>query len=222
MRSERSDTDFRLSRSSRPGARSEAPSRAPLAQRPHRERVSTRPHAKVRPRQRAALREIYSAGRCSSRARRHLGPVRSARRQKERPGRLAPGPCMRSAPHSLRAPAPVPHQSKCSATCRFQEVCGRYPKRVTVVSYDFKRRRFVELLGPALHLPLEFVGVARSRHRPGFPLTQASHLITRHRAVGDLREEDARRVNPHVWRTPRYRRRTAFASARTRELRRVT
>ena len=32
--------------------------------------------------------------------------------------------------------------------------------RVTVVSYDFKRRRFVELLGPALHLPLEFVGVA--------------------------------------------------------------
>ena len=46
------------------------------------------------------------------------------------------------------------------AACRFQEVVGRYPKRVTVVSYDFKRRRFVELLGPALHLPLEFVGVA--------------------------------------------------------------
>jgi len=69
---------------------------------------------------------------------------------------------------------------------------------------------------------VEFVGVARLRHRPGFPLTQASNLITRHRAVGDLREEDARRVNPHVWRTPRYRRRTAFASARTRELRRVT
>jgi len=46
------------------------------------------------------------------------------------------------------------------AACRFQEVVGRYPKRVTVVSYDFKRRRFVELLGPAIHLPLEFVGVA--------------------------------------------------------------
>ena len=46
------------------------------------------------------------------------------------------------------------------AACRFKEVVGRYPKRVTVVSYDFKRRRFVELLGPALHLPLEFVGVA--------------------------------------------------------------
>ena len=53
------------------------------------------------------------------------------------------------------------------AACRFQEVVGRYPKRVTVVSYDFKRRRFVELLGPALHLPLEFVGVAPGgRRRP--------------------------------------------------------
>ena len=56
VRSERGNADFRLSRSSRSGARSEAPSRAPLVQRPHGERVSTRPHAKVRPRQRAALR----------------------------------------------------------------------------------------------------------------------------------------------------------------------
>lgn len=45
------------------------------------------------------------------------------------------------------------------AACRFKEVVGRYPRKVTVVSYAFKRRRFVELLAPALHVPIQFVGI---------------------------------------------------------------
>ena len=64
------------------------------------------------------------------------GPVRSARRQKERPGRLAPGPCMRSAPHSLRAPAPVPVCLSARSHIRRGErareaQCGRSRRRAT-------------------------------------------------------------------------------------------
>mmetsp|Transcript_15873 Transcript_15873/g.47347 ORF Transcript_15873/g.47347 Transcript_15873/m.47347 type:complete len:351 (-) Transcript_15873:38-1090(-) len=47
--------------------------------------------------------------------------------------------------------------------CRFKEVAGAYPQRVTVVSFDFKERRFVELHAPALGLPpahFDFAGVA--------------------------------------------------------------
>ena len=48
------------------------------------------------------------------------------------------------------------------AICRFREASGRYPSRVTVVSFAFKRRRFVELHRAALRLP-------RSRQRPPRP-----------------------------------------------------
>mmetsp|Transcript_69908 Transcript_69908/g.138523 ORF Transcript_69908/g.138523 Transcript_69908/m.138523 type:complete len:358 (-) Transcript_69908:188-1261(-) len=46
--------------------------------------------------------------------------------------------------------------------CRFYEASGRYPSRVTVVSFGFKRRRFLELHRAALRLPrshFDYVGV---------------------------------------------------------------
>ena len=60
--------------------------------------------------------------------------------------------------------------------CRFREVTGHYPKRITIVSFSFKKKRFVELHAPALRWPsnaLEYIG-----HDPeestGFNLKQAS------------------------------------------------
>ncbi|KAG0615886.1 hypothetical protein M758_5G073200 [Ceratodon purpureus] len=46
--------------------------------------------------------------------------------------------------------------------CRFRELTGHYPSNVTVVSYDFKQRRFTELHRHALRFPepqFSFVGV---------------------------------------------------------------
>lgn len=46
--------------------------------------------------------------------------------------------------------------------CRFQEVVGHYPRKVTVVSFDFKRQRFAELHRVALRFPraqFDFVGL---------------------------------------------------------------
>eukprot|EP00934_Nitzschia_sp_Nitz4_P001881 Nitzschia sp. Nitz4//scaffold8_size234185//232841//234078//NITZ4_001308-RA/size234185-augustus-gene-0.283-mRNA-1//-1//CDS//3329559959//1881//frame0 len=46
--------------------------------------------------------------------------------------------------------------------CRFQEVTGRYPDKITVVSFTFKERRFKTLHAPALQWPSEkfsYVGV---------------------------------------------------------------
>jgi len=46
---------------------------------------------------------------------------------------------------------------------RFREFAGAYPARITVVSFDFKERRFVELHAPALRWPahaLSYEGVA--------------------------------------------------------------
>lgn len=48
------------------------------------------------------------------------------------------------------------------ALCRFREASGRYPERVSVVSFGFKRRRFVELHRSALRLPrsrFRYVGI---------------------------------------------------------------
>ena len=48
------------------------------------------------------------------------------------------------------------------AVCRFREAAGRYPQRVSVVSFGFKRRRFVELHRAALRFPrsrFAYVGV---------------------------------------------------------------
>jgi hypothetical protein len=46
--------------------------------------------------------------------------------------------------------------------CRFQELTGRYPRNVTVVSYNFKRARFLQLHRAALKFPEEsfrFIGL---------------------------------------------------------------
>ncbi len=37
--------------------------------------------------------------------------------------------------------------------CRFKEVTGHYPKRITVVSFSFKERRFEELHAAAIRWP---------------------------------------------------------------------
>lgn len=46
--------------------------------------------------------------------------------------------------------------------CRFKEVVGHYPQRVTVISFGFKKRRFAELHRSALRFPasrFSFVGI---------------------------------------------------------------
>lgn len=45
---------------------------------------------------------------------------------------------------------------------RFHEYTGRYPSRITVVGYEFKRRRFTELHRAALRWPRErfdYIGI---------------------------------------------------------------
>jgi len=46
--------------------------------------------------------------------------------------------------------------------CRFKEITGSYPQKITVVSFTFKRRRFQQLHAKALHWPLNrfsYVGI---------------------------------------------------------------
>jgi len=46
--------------------------------------------------------------------------------------------------------------------CRFYEITGRYPGRITVVSFTFKQKRFETLHAPALQWPKDkfsYVGV---------------------------------------------------------------
>jgi len=46
--------------------------------------------------------------------------------------------------------------------CRFKEVTGHYPKKITVVSFSFKQRRFEELHAIALRWPMDafqYVGI---------------------------------------------------------------
>jgi hypothetical protein len=48
------------------------------------------------------------------------------------------------------------------AVCRFKEVTGRYPKQITVVGLEMKRRRFEDLHRAAIAFPasqFEYVGV---------------------------------------------------------------
>ncbi len=48
------------------------------------------------------------------------------------------------------------------AICRFKQLTGRYPLRIRVISFEFKRRRFVDVHRAALRYPedqFEFVGV---------------------------------------------------------------
>lgn len=60
--------------------------------------------------------------------------------------------------------------------CRFREVTSRYPSRITVVGYSFKRDRFVGLHRAALGFPaarFEYVGLQPSRGSR-FDLNEAS------------------------------------------------
>ena len=46
--------------------------------------------------------------------------------------------------------------------CRFYEVTGQYPLKISVVSFSFKQRRFEEMHAPALHWPanqFNYIGV---------------------------------------------------------------
>lgn len=70
--------------------------------------------------------------------------------------------------------------------CRLREVSGGYPARVTVVSYDFKRARFLDIHARALGFPLDkvdFVGTpaldpqGAHKVRP-WPLATCSHEKT--------------------------------------------
>ena len=54
---------------------------------------------------------------------------------------------------ALEAQARDSFENLLFALCRFREATGQYPRRVTVVSFGFKRRRFVELHRAALRFP---------------------------------------------------------------------
>lgn len=48
------------------------------------------------------------------------------------------------------------------SVCRFKEITGQYPRKITVVGFPFKARRFIELHRKAINFPLEnfkYIGV---------------------------------------------------------------
>ena len=54
------------------------------------------------------------------------------------------------------------YQNLLFSIARFHEYTGRWPSRITVVGYEFKRRRFTELHRAALRWPadrFEYVGI---------------------------------------------------------------
>ena len=54
------------------------------------------------------------------------------------------------------------YQNLLFSIARFHEYTGRWPSRITVVGYEFKRRRFTELHRAALRWPVdrfEYVGI---------------------------------------------------------------
>jgi hypothetical protein len=60
--------------------------------------------------------------------------------------------------------------------CRFHEITGAYPSKITVVSFSFKRRRFETIHAPALHWPahrFSYVGVDPPA-TTGFNLAEAT------------------------------------------------
>ena len=49
--------------------------------------------------------------------------------------------------------------------CRFREVTGSYPSRITVIGFDFKQKRFTDLHRKAIRFPIEkfrYVGLVPS------------------------------------------------------------
>lgn len=66
--------------------------------------------------------------------------------------------------------------SRLFSICRFREVTGKYPEKITMVSFTFKQRRFESLHVPALRWPLDrfkFVGYDPPSSS-GFDLNEAS------------------------------------------------
>ncbi len=64
--------------------------------------------------------------------------------------------------------------------CRFRQASGRYPSHVTVVSFAFKRRRFVELHRAAVRFPLSrfaFVGIDPPGMRLDVASSELSHSV---------------------------------------------
>jgi hypothetical protein len=48
------------------------------------------------------------------------------------------------------------------SVCRFKEITGQYPKKITVVSFSFKQRRFEQLHAIAIRWPVDqfhYVGI---------------------------------------------------------------
>jgi hypothetical protein len=66
--------------------------------------------------------------------------------------------------------------SRLFSICRFHEITGAYPSKITVVSFSFKRRRFETQHAPALHWPAHrfaYVGVDPPAST-GFNLAEAT------------------------------------------------
>jgi len=64
------------------------------------------------------------------------------------------------------------HTGRIFSICRFRELTGGYPRKITVVSYTFKRKRIEELHAAALGIPAEmfrYIGVDPSSET-GFDL----------------------------------------------------
>ena len=68
------------------------------------------------------------------------------------------------------------YQNLLFSVCRFKEVTGAYPDKITVVSYSFKQKRFETMHIPAIGFPLHkfrFIGVDPPAST-GFDLVQST------------------------------------------------
>ena len=69
------------------------------------------------------------------------------------------------------------HSNRLFSICRFKEVTGIYPRYISMISFTFKRKRFVEVHAPALQWPpgiFSFIGVDPPYSSTGFDLVAAS------------------------------------------------
>ena len=70
--------------------------------------------------------------------------------------------------------------------CRFHELTGRYPDRITVVSYEFKRRRFEDLHRKAMRIPAPRFAFTGS----GFPREALEKAVAGEAKVFEAFEQD--------------------------------
>lgn len=47
------------------------------------------------------------------------------------------------------------HENLLFSICRFAEMTGRYPKKITVVGFEFKRKRFEDIHRYSISFPAE-------------------------------------------------------------------